>query len=201
MPRYPRFLLLALLLALLAGCTILPEREPQRLFELPAGESAPLQGRPLDATLRIDSLSASAPHAGNRLLVMPRANEFEAWGGVRWRDDAPRLLQERLLEAFRRAGRLGGVIDEASAARSDATLSGHLVAFHLRLEGDTRRAVVSLDAELIDESSRELLASRRFEATALADDATPEAAVMALGQASDEMIARLLAWTFEELRP
>lgn len=200
MSRYPRLLLLALLLALLAGCTILPEREPQRLFELPAGELAPLQGRPLDATLRIDSLSASAPHAGNRLLVMPRPNEFEAWGGVRWRDDAPQLLQERLLEAFRHTGRLGGVVDEASAARSDATLSGHLVAFHLRLEGDTRRAVVRLDAELIDESNRELLASRRFEATALADDATPEAAVAAFGEASDSLADALAGWAIERLK-
>lgn len=198
-PRHLAPTLLALLLVLAAGCTILPEREPQRLFALPGGTDIDAPGPTTSATLRIDSLTASAPHGGNRLLVMPAPDEYEAWAGVRWRDDAPRLLQERLLEAFRHANHLDGVIDDNSNARSDAVLSGHLAAFHLRLDGDARRAVVRLDAQLIDESSRKLLASRRFETMAKASDATPEAAVMAFGVASDELAEVLTGWAIEVL--
>lgn len=198
-PRYLVSMLLALLLMVSAGCTIFPEREPQRLFTLPGSTALDASGPSAPATLRVDTFSASAPHGGNRLLVMPTPGELEAWAGVRWRDDATRLLQERLLEAFRLAGRLNGVLDDASRARSDATLTGHLTAFHLRLDGDPPRAVVRLDAQLIDESRRELLASRRFEATSAVSDATPEAAVQALGRASDALAESLIGWAVETL--
>lgn len=199
MPAMTRRLLLALLPLLLAGCTLLPEREPQRVFALPSGHDIAASGPSSTATLRIDSLSADAPLGSDRLLVMPADSEYAAWAGVRWADAAPRLLQARLLEAFRRSGRLEGVVDDASRARSDATLTGHLTAFHLRLDGDTRRAMVRLDAELIDEASRQLLASRRFAATADAADATPEAAVAAFGEASDRLAGALADWAVERL--
>ncbi|MDR5901016.1 ABC-type transport auxiliary lipoprotein family protein [Halomonas icarae] len=198
-PRHPIAALLALLLLFTAGCTILPDREPQRLFALPASPDLDISGPSVAATLRVDSFSASAPHGGNRLLVMPSPDEYEAWSGVRWRDDASRLLQERLLEGFRQTGRLKGVVDDASRARSDATLTGHLTAFYLRLDRGTRHAVVRLDAQLIDESRRELLTSRRFEATSAAGDATPEAAIKAFGQASDALAEALIGWVVEAL--
>ena len=197
--RLGRLSLLALLPVLLAGCTLLPEREPQRVFALPSGNDIAASGPASTATLRIDAFSADAPLGGDRLLVMPTRDEYAAWAGVRWADAVPRLLQARLLEAFRRSGRLGGVVDDASRARSGAALTGHLTAFHLRLDGDTRRAVVRLDAQLIDESRRELLASRRFEATSAVSDATPEAAVQALGRASDALAESLIGWAVETL--
>lgn len=198
-PRHLVPALLVLLLMVTAGCTIFPEREPQRLFSLPESPALDVSGPSAPATLRVDTFSASAPYGGNRLLVMPTPGELEAWAGVRWRDDARRLLQERLLDAFRLAGRLNGVLDDASRARSDATLTGHLTAFHLRLDGETHRAVVRLDAQLIDESRRELLASRRFEATSAVSDATPEAAVQAFGKASDILAESLIDWAVETL--
>lgn len=197
-PHYLVSILLGLLL-LTAGCTILPDREPQRQFALPASAYLDASGPATEATLRIDTLTASAPHGGNRLLVMPSPDEYAVWTGVRWRDDAPRLLQERLLEAYRHTGRLKGVLDDASHARSDITLTGHLTAFHLRLDGNVHRAMVSLDAQLIDESSRELLSSQRFEMTSTVGDATPEAAVQALGRASDALAEALIGWTIETL--
>ncbi|XKE44334.1 ABC-type transport auxiliary lipoprotein family protein [Halomonas organivorans] len=198
----PRLALLApalLMAVLLTGCGLLPEHEPVRLFALPAPSLSTSAETARDLTLRVDTPSASPPLDGPRLLVMPYPGEFQAYAGARWRDDAPRLLRDHLVEAFRLDGRLAAVVDDASRARSDATLASHLGAFHSRYQGEQPEVVLRLDAQLLDESSREVLASRRLEAVVASDGDGVDAVVEAFARAADRLAGELVDWTLSRM--
>ncbi|MGM0982333.1 MAG: ABC-type transport auxiliary lipoprotein family protein [Pseudomonadota bacterium] len=198
-PRHVMLLLAMLLSVLFAGCTLLPEQEPIRLFTLPDPSlSASSEATP-ELTLRVDTPSAGSPLDGPRLLVMPSPGEFQAYAGARWRDDAPLLLRDYLITAFRRDGRLAAVVDDASRARSDATLASHLEAFHSRYREGAPEVVLRLEVQLLDEASRAVLASRRMEAVVTSDDASLDAVVEAFGRAADQITRELVDWTLSRM--
>ncbi|WP_108444822.1 ABC-type transport auxiliary lipoprotein family protein [Halomonas denitrificans] len=192
--------LLPLLLAgLLAGCSVLPEGEPVRLFTLPEPSLPAAVEAPLPLTLRVDTPGAGAPLDGRRLLIKPSPGEFQAYAGARWRDDAPRLVRDHLIEALRRNGRLAAVIDETSRAQGDAALTGHLGAFHVRYRAGRPEVVVRLDAQLLDAPRRAVRASRRFEAVVASDGDGLEAVVAAFGRAADRLAVEVVDWTLARL--
>lgn len=188
-----------LLAGLLAGCSVLPPGEAVRLFTLPEPSLSASREITRDLTLRVETPGAGAPLDGRRLLIKPAPGEFQAYGGARWRDDAPRLLRDHLIEALRRDGRLAAVIDETSRAQSDAALTGHLGAFHARYRKGTPEVVVRLDVQLLDDSRREVRASRRFEAVVASDDDGLEAVVAAFGRAADRLAIEVVDWTLARL--
>ncbi|TDO06925.1 ABC-type transport auxiliary lipoprotein family protein [Halomonas ventosae] len=198
-PRLAAALPTLLMALLLAGCSLLPEQQPVRLFMLPEPTRSVASDVTHDLTLRVDTPSAGAPLNGQRLLVMPSPGEFQAYARARWRDDAPQLLRDHLLAAFRLDGRLAAVVDDTSRARSDAALASHLGAFHSRYREGTPEVVLRLEVQLLDEGSREVLASRRIEAVVASDDDSLEAVVDAFGRAADRAAFELVDWTLAQL--
>ncbi|MGM0702346.1 MAG: ABC-type transport auxiliary lipoprotein family protein [Pseudomonadota bacterium] len=198
MPRLAMALSLLTIAGLLTGCSLLPEREPVRLFTLSEPSLSASADATRDLTLRVDTPSAGSPLDGPRLLVMPSPGEFQAYAGARWSDDAPKLVRDYLIEAFRLDGRLAAVVDDTSRARSDATLASHLGAFHSRYREGTPEVVARLEVQLLDESSREVLASRRIEAVVASEDDSLEAVVAAFGRASDALARELVDWTLSQ---
>ncbi|MCL7940592.1 ABC-type transport auxiliary lipoprotein family protein [Halomonas sp. ATCH28] len=199
LPAMSRFAMALLMGVLLAGCSLLPEQEPVRLFTLPEPSISTSPEATRDLTLRVDTPSAGSPLDGARLLVMPSPGEFQAYAGARWRDDAPRLLRDHLIAAFRLDGRLAAVVDDASRARSDASLVSHLGAFHSRYRKGTPEVVLRLEVQLLDEASREVLASRRLEAVVASDDDSLEAVVEAFARAADRLAGELVDWTLARM--
>ncbi|MGM0535497.1 MAG: ABC-type transport auxiliary lipoprotein family protein [Pseudomonadota bacterium] len=198
-PRHASVLPALLITLLLAGCSLIPEREPVRLFTLPEPSLSASDEATRDLTLRLDTPSAGPPLDGPRLLVMPSPGEFQAYAGARWRDDAPRLLRDHLIAAFRHDGRLAAVVDDTSRARSDAALVSHLGAFHSRYVDGAPEVVMRLDAQLLDESSREIIASRRFEAVVASEGDNVDAVVTAFARAADRLAGELVGWTLQRV--
>ncbi|MFG6157964.1 ABC-type transport auxiliary lipoprotein family protein [Halomonas sp. 1390] len=188
-----------MLAGLLAGCSVIPNGEPVRLFTLPAPTLPASIEAPRALTLRVDTPAAGAPLDGRRLLIKPTPGEFQAYGGARWRDDAPRLLRDHVIEALRRDGRLAAVIDETSRAQSDAALTSHLGAFHVRYREGRPEVVVRLDVQLLDDSSRKVRASRRVEAVVASEGDGLEAVVAAFGRAADRLAIEVVDWTLAQL--
>lgn len=190
-------ILLAVLMTLPA-CSLLPDQTPQRTFLLPATTqpAAPAPAPALDTTLRLETPRAAKLLSGPRILVRPNRQEVSVYAGTRWNDDAPVLLRDRLIEAFRQDERLATVVGEGSRARSDLTLSSDLGAFQSEYNGNQiPQAVIRLDVQLLDESNRKVVASRRFDVRQPSETSQLESVVDAFGLAADELAAQLVDWT------
>jgi cholesterol transport system auxiliary component len=195
-----RRLALLLLASTLTACTLLPESEPPSLHLLPATPLAPAQSAPLEARLRVETPQASALLSGARILVMPEPNRLQAYAGARWSDRIPLLLRDRLVEGLRDRSRLQ-VQDDNSPLSADVALVSDLRAFHsvyppTEAQGSPV-AVIRLDASLVDESQRRLLAERRFEVREPSEGAAVAQVVEAFGRAADELARAIAEWSEE----
>lgn len=196
-----RFAVVALLLASLAACTVLPEAESFRRFSLPQDEavSAADEQASFPLTLRVHSPQAGRVLGGSRIVVEPEANEISSYRGARWSESAPKLLRDRIIGAFQQSGRVGTVIDEQNRLSTDLELVSKLNAFQSEYVNGIPRVRIQLDVQLTRAGGRELIASRRFEVTEASPDESIESVVESFGRAGDRLSAAVVEWTMDQL--
>jgi cholesterol transport system auxiliary component len=186
---------------LLTGCTILPERLPQDLYQLPPATLTASTSAEVVPALRIDRPGTSETLSGNRLLVMAADNQFQAYAQARWTAPLPLLWRDWLLDAFWRDGRVLGLSAASEGLQAPMELGGMLRAFHVDQTGTQAYAVVQYDALLINTADRRIQASRRFEAREPVVDTQAASAVQALGLAASRLARELVDWTINPGEP
>lgn len=182
---------------LLTGCTVFPEPNPPRLMDLPIPDIAAWDGATLGKVLRVDTPQATKPFDGSRILVKPAPMEFQAYGGVRWRDTAPVMVRELLIGALRQDGRFAGVVSETSPTGSELTLVSDLHGIHSEQSGDGQQVVVGLYAQLMDNRSRQTLCVRNFLVRTPADNGNLGTVVAAFGEGGATLVEQVRGWLDE----
>lgn len=195
-------MLLPVLFGLLASCSILPESEELRVYQLPhlTHTDVPVPAAPLKDTLRVSRPQASPLIDGTRILVAPEPERLSAYPGVRWSNHAPILLRDRLMEQLRASEAFDAVVSDQMRALAGFELAGELQAFQIEFRQDQPVAVVRMQATLLGGGKRLVLASQKFQGEVAADGRSVEAAVAALGRASDELARQVTAWVIARLR-
>jgi cholesterol transport system auxiliary component len=179
----------------LAGCITVgagerPEVELRAIAD-PAIEASSVRA---DWHLLVDVPGAAQPLDGPRIVLSPRPGEFGVYAGVRWTDDAPRMVQSLIVRAFERSGRVAAVAPVASSARADRLLEIDLDAFHAAYEQDGDAVRVALAARLIDAKSNRIVGSRRFEARIPLESRRIDAVVAGFDRAVAEVVPELVEW-------
>lgn len=194
-----RFLLSTLLLCgALSACTVLPERPPTDLYQLPPSTLHASSDGPTLQGLRIDTPATSDALGGSRVLVMPGDNSFQAYPDARWSAPAALLWRDWILDAFWRDGRVTGLSTSSDGLQAALELGGMLRALHHENLQGRSLAVIRYDANLIEGDSRNILASRRFEVSEPVSGIGVNAVVDALGIAADRLAADLILWTVQQ---
>jgi len=190
--------LLALLVAsLLGACSILPKSEVLQVYRLPA-QPLTSQAPTVDWALRVNKPYSSQLLDSTRIAVLPPGDQISAYQGVRWSDRAPLLLRDRLIDALRDDGRIPAVSSDDSRLHADLELSSDLRAFHSEYQGDRPQARILLEARLVQSGNLRILASRRFNVSQTASDASVGAVVQAFGLAADQLARELVDWTLQQ---
>lgn len=189
-------LLIATLLAL-GGCSLLGERTPVTLYDLPAEPLTPSSGTATDLTLRLATPGASGLLVSPRILVVPQPNQPQVYSGVRWVNNMPQLLRDRIADAFLEDGRLPRLIHAESMVSAEVELISNLRAFHSEYVNGTPEAVIILDARLVDARSQHLIDGRRFTHRHPAGSEAIPDVVEAFGVASDNLMRDLVDWTLQ----
>lgn len=192
-----RILLLSLSVTL-ASCSILPERLPSDLYQLPPASLSSVSTAPVMQGLRIARPGSSDALGGSRILVMVQDNTFQAYPNARWTAPVPVLWRDWLLDAFWRDGRVSGLSSSNDGLQAQLELGGMLRALHSEHRDGQTRALVRFDAQLIDTQSRRIIASQRFETEQSVSGSTVADVVRALGMASDRLAPQLIEWTLAQ---
>ncbi len=191
----------ALTLATMAGCTIYPSAAPPRVMDLAAVSPMPQAERTRPLILRIETPYASDPLGSNRILAKPTPLEFRIYSEVRWRDTAPVVVRDHLVQRFRNARTFTSVITDTNPAEADWTLASELTAFHSEVRSGGVQVILELHAQLIDNKSREIQCAASFQAQEKAVGVTIERVVEAFGRAGETLSKELVTWAGECRRP
>jgi cholesterol transport system auxiliary component len=185
------------LLLLLAGCSILPKREPVQIWrptQAAVTKPATVSASNADFSLRIDMPTAIGLLDSTSIVVMPAPGKISTYKGARWSEPPALLMRRRLVDAFM-AARLSAVTTRDDAVSTDYTLSGDLRAFQSQYRSGSPVIVVRYDAQLRGGSGQRLLASHSFVVTQTPSNAQVPAVVTAFGAADNRLARDVVAWT------
>lgn len=193
-----RLVLACALILGLAGCTLLPERQPSDVYRLPTAlpDSTPASLSPQETpwSLRVLRPSSSSQTAGRRIIVIPEDQRVSIYAGSAWTDPAPSLMRQRILDAVRADGRVPHISSGRHGLHAEFELDSDLRAFHSEYRNGLAHAVIRLDARLVDTESRRILASRSFSTHRASSDNEVASVVQAFGTAADRIGVEIADW-------
>ena len=179
----------------LAGCAALPGGGPAPLdtFDL----SSPIQREPGQRRSKLQVLvpepSALKALDGQNIVIKPESNAIEYLKGAQWADRLPRVVQSRLVEAFQRSSRFGGVGKPGEGLAIDYQVIVEIRAFEIRVAGGAT-AVVELFARVLNDRNGVVRASRVFEARSAVSGSTNADYIAGLDRAFGEASRDMVAW-------
>lgn len=212
-PTWRRHALLWGAACALAGCSILPEREPVEVYLLP-GPALAQAATPADTaaaapaeagaarwpwSLRITRPASAGHLAGRRIAVLPPDGRLSVYQGASWNDPAPLLVRNRLLDVFQADARLSALSSDDRILQADFEIDSDLRAFQVEYRSGAPYAVLRLDARLVRTDTGRIVASRRFDLQQPLAGTSVAQAVQALGQTSDALALALRGWAVAQM--
>ncbi len=139
---------------------------------------------------------ASGGLATQSIALRSNALEMRYFAGARWIERAPRLVQTLLVESFENTGRIVAV-GRAADLRSDFNLKSELREFQAEYESEAAPPLirVRLNAKIVQQPQREIIASENFEATARAAGTNMAGIITAFDEAFGKVLRRVVEWT------
>ena len=190
-------LLTALLFAALTSCSILPEREPNTIYE-PARPSAPAvsQGPRVNWSLVLPRPIANLMLDSESILVRPAAGSLQVYKGAQWSDAAPNVFQTALLRHFEDSGKILAVARPGGGVGGDYQLQTELRTFEsIYAQPGQPSAVIEIYAKLVHNATGRVVAARSFAQREPAASESVAAVVDAFSTALNRINAEVAAWT------
>ena len=183
----------------LAGCSLIPEKEPLALYS-PAAKVAPDPAWPsVQWQLQIPRPLAPELVDSPRIVVRPAPGELQVYKGAVWAEPAPDLVQDAVLHAFEDSGRIGGVARRGSGVAGDYELLLDLRRFDSDYAGGASpRAEVEITAKLVANRSNMVIANRTFRQSAQAGGTAVGSVAQAFDSALGAVVADIVGWTLVE---
>jgi len=183
-----KFMLMSLLL-FVVGCS-LGRQNPQYSFILqPSFQPPPC---PQKLTLTLPSITADEPYNTYLLAYSPSPLEVEFYAYHRW----AALLPDLVTQAVRESLKKWGCVTLVPFTHQVPVLQGRIIRFIHKIQGGTSWGEVAIQFTLLQ--GERVLAQKTFQAQVKAQENTPKAAVEALNQALERVIADLLIWLEEK---
>lgn len=197
--------LVAVLVLLLTGCSVLPEPRPPVSYDhytlapAPADEAAAQARVPL--TLLLPPPRIRGELAGTQMAYRQTPGRLEFFARSRWAEAPQRLLHDLLLERFTREGPYAYVVREATPAAADHRLEIEVLDFIQDFTVTPSRFRVRLRWQLLDLDNRRVRLQELIEAEVPAPTDSPQGGAAAAAAAVNELFERIQRRLERELRP
>ncbi|PZQ99850.1 MAG: ABC transporter [Cereibacter sphaeroides] len=151
----------------------------------------------------VHASTSSGEYSSDRIVVKPNRLQTEYLPGARWIDETPVMIQSLLVDSLQKSGgyRLVGRTD--GGLIPDYGLLTDIAAFQAEAPSDTMGAWqvrVGLTGTLVRDSDGSIIASRRFEQTAVAANDQTMTLVNAFDTAMQQVQQQMVAWTLSHAR-
>lgn len=130
-------------------------------------------------------------------IAIYRGQTMDYYADAQWTDEAPKVIQTVLVEAFEKSGRISGVARDTDGIHADYLLQMELRDFEARYDnGDAAPTIaVNIVARLLKLPARELVATMTSNHLVPASANSIPAAVAAFNQATSAALEEIVEWT------
>ena len=156
-----------------------------------AGAAAPAAGAP-DLVVAVPR--AAAGYDSTRMVYLQRPQELQAFAFHEWADTPAQMLAPLLVRALQGSGTFRAVLLAPTAATSALRLETQIIRLQHDFTSQPSRVRLTLQAVLLDSTTRQVLAAREFDETVPAQAANPVAGAAAAQQATQQVLSALAAF-------
>lgn len=151
------------------------------------------------ATMAAPTLIVSPPHAAagfdsHRIMYVRRADQLEYFAYNEWIDTPARMLAPLLVAAVETSGAFRAVVQTPSPAAGELRLDTEVLRLQHEFLGTPSQVRFTLRAYIVENATRQVIASREFEAVAAAPSEDPRGGVQAANQAVRTVLAQVAAF-------
>jgi len=134
-----------------------------------------------------------------RIALRDKPTDLNYFAGSQWTERAPRMVQTLLVESFENSGKIVAVGRQAIGLRSDFNLKSELREFQAEYKAPETPPVVRvrLNAKIIKQPRRAIIASENFEAAIAAKSTKMNDIIKAFDDALGKVLRRIVIWTLE----
>jgi cholesterol transport system auxiliary component len=182
---------------LLSGCDgglLAPSGPAPKVYTLSAPATVETSAQKVNWQLLIDSPDAILDLDAARIAIRPDPNRIDYYANVTWADRPPAMLQELLLQAFDKSGRIAAVQRQSGGLKADFVLATDLQNFEVDTGPGAANVHIRITARLIRARDRTIVASRVFESnTPVSGDF--EGGIAAFDAALQTLLPQIVDWT------
>jgi cholesterol transport system auxiliary component len=189
------------LMLTLAACEgMLPgSGPPPDLYTLTPKSTYPKDIPQVDWQLVVEEPLAAGGLNISRIALRDKPTDLDYFAGSQWTERAPRMVQTLLVESFENSGKIVSVGRQAIGLRSDFNLKSELREFQAEYPAPEKPPLVRvrLNAKMIKQPRRSIIASKNFEATIEAKSTKMHDVIEAFDYALGKVLRRIVVWTLK----
>jgi phospholipid/cholesterol/gamma-HCH transport system substrate-binding protein len=171
-----------------------PENAPPVMYDLTAPTSFPPIDKTLQDSIVVQEITTVLLYDTQKILVRPSGSEGPTFEHARWADTLPKLLQERIVNAFENAKFLGKVTKPIEGVTPKYQLLIDLRHFQVTVADGKDVADIEFSAKLM-EGEGKMVAAKIFHATLPTNVKDAATAAAALNQTFQKAVTDLVVWT------
>ncbi len=202
-----RSALLFPVLGLLPACSILPKnQEAPSLYQLHTKMEPSHEAMPESAAARLPyQIVVQAPLAAlsldtNRIAALTNEHEVKYLRGVRWTDNAPRMVQDALIESFAATNRFAAVARASGGLRTDYSVMTELQDFQADLSTGLQPVVrISMTVQLVKQPVGDVVAAQSFHSDIAAEGRSTTFIVRAFDAGLQVIMGEIGPWAAKSL--
>jgi cholesterol transport system auxiliary component len=192
-------LVLAAAMALLAACSIIPEKTPLSIYAPDPRIQADPAWPTVDWQLLVPRPNASALVDSPRIAVRPVPGELQVYKGAVWTQPAPEIVQDAVVHGFEDSGRIQGVARRGEGISGDYQLQLDIRRFDSDYGANgAPAATIEIGAKLVASDTNQVVASKLFRHTAPAAATDIGHVAAAFEQALGASTTAIVGWTLAE---
>ncbi|EDQ33510.1 ABC-type uncharacterized transport system, auxiliary component [Hoeflea phototrophica DFL-43] len=133
-----------------------------------------------------------------QIVIRPSPSAIQYLADSQWSDRLPKIVQDKLVQAFENSGRVGGVGRPGEGLAIDFKIITAIRSFEIRADAG-EQAVVEISAKVLNDRNGVVAATRVFRGNSSVTGTGNAAYVRALDRAFETVVADLVTWTLSRI--
>lgn len=133
-----------------------------------------------------------------QIVIRPSPSAIQYLADSQWSDRLPKIVQDKLVQAFENSGRVGGVGRPGEGLAIDYNIITAIRSFEIKADAG-EQALVEISAKVLNDRNGVVAATRVFRATSPVTGSGNAAYVRALDRAFETVVAEMVSWTLSRI--